>query len=371
MKVNIVSYEDPGLWIFGKFAKKLHEEVSRAGVQCALSREPDPAADINHHISYINYRGEARGADTLMITHVDTLHKLQMLKGQLAKAAMGICMSRETQQKLVSSGLPADRLCYINPAHDGVIKPRPLVLGITSKVHADGRKGEETIAALCKKISPLDFRFIIMGAGWKETAEKMRALGFGVDYYGDFDYGKYTELVPSFDYYLYISHDEGSMGFLDALSAGVQTMVTPQGYHLDAPGGLTLPVNDAEELAVACLAIAAKRRALPQSVASWTWPNYARKHIDLWHRLLEGPSAPRLPGEPYPDGTASLYTAENAPAFTAAEALAYKASLLKNSARTFYSYFPEGKISVPLLYGKAVKLAKRLLGLQDGGGVTP
>ncbi|MEK7722476.1 MAG: hypothetical protein AAB359_08815, partial [Elusimicrobiota bacterium] len=247
------------------------------------------------------------------------------------------------------------------PAHDGRIKPRRLLLGITFKIHADGRKSAEAIATLCGKISPEDFRFSIMGAGWQGTVAEMRVLGFAVDYYDAFDYALYMELVPSFDYYLYVSHDEGSMGFLDALSAGVRTIVTPQGYHLDAPGGLTHPVSGAGDLAEVCLKIAAERRALTQSVTGWTWANYARKHIDLWRRLLEGPSAPRLPGEPYPDGTESLYTLGNTPSFTAAESLAYKISLLRNSTRTFYSYFPEGKISVPILYGKAVKLAKKLL----------
>jgi hypothetical protein len=362
VKVNIVSYEDPGLWILGKFARKLHEEVSRAGFQCALTRNPDPSADINHHISYINYRGEISGTDTVMITHVDTVHKFQMLKSQLVKARMAICMSRETQSRLVSAGRPSDRLCDINPAHDQAIKPRPLVLGITSNVYADGRKGAEMIVALCRRISPQDFRFIIMGADWQEPIGEMRALGFSVDYYDVFDYGKYTEIVPAFDYYLYVAHDEGSMGFLDALCAGVPTIVTPQGYHLDAPGGLTHSINNADELAAACLAIAAKRRTLTQAVASWTWANYARKHIDLWRRLLEGPSAPRLDGEPYLDGVESLYT-ENAPVFSAEENRAFKASLLKNSSRTFHSYFPEGKVSVPVLYGYAVKLAKKLLRL--------
>ncbi|HCC47988.1 MAG TPA: hypothetical protein DEQ38_07740 [Elusimicrobia bacterium] len=362
MKVNIVCYEDPELWIFGKFAKKLAAETARAGVSCALSREPDPSADINHHISYINYRGETAGNDTLMVTHVDTLHKFQMLKGQLEKARMAVCFSRETQRTLVSAGLPHDRLCYINPAQDGVIKPRPLVLGITSKVHADGRKGEDAIAGLCEKLSPADFRFAIMGAGWEPTIEKMRARGFTVEYHNAFDYAKYVELMPSLDYYLYISHDEGSMGFPDALSAGVKTIVTPQGYHLDAPGGITHPVKDAAELEAACLAIARERRARIDSVAGWTWANYARKHIDLWRFLLEGPSSTRLPGEPYPDGAESIFKAGGAPAFTPAQNAAYKASLLRNSSRTFYSYFPEGKVTLPILWDKAVKLFKKIFG---------
>ena len=39
--------------------------------------------------------------------------------------------------------------------------------------------------------------------------------------------------------YFFFGMDEGSMGFLDALAAGVQTIVTPQGFHLDAKGGIT------------------------------------------------------------------------------------------------------------------------------------
>ena len=62
-------------------------------------------------------------------------------------------------------------------------------------------------------------------------------------------YKKYEEGIN----YLFWGFDEGSMGFLDALSAGVETIVTPQGYHLDIPNGITYPcriISDFEHVLI-------------------------------------------------------------------------------------------------------------------------
>jgi hypothetical protein len=50
MKVNIVCYEDIDLWILGKFAKKLDEELTKKSIDTSISKHADPQADINHHI---------------------------------------------------------------------------------------------------------------------------------------------------------------------------------------------------------------------------------------------------------------------------------------------------------------------------------
>jgi hypothetical protein len=126
-----------------------------------------------------------------------------------------------------------------------------------------------------------------MGAGWEWIIEILRSKGFKVEYYDTFDYGKYTELMPSIDYYLYFSYDEGSMGFIDALAAGVMTIVTPQGYHLDANGGITYPISGLKELDMAFEKIAEEKRKLIGSVKDWTWANYALKHAQIWEYLLD------------------------------------------------------------------------------------
>jgi hypothetical protein len=287
MRVRIVCYEDPHLWILGKFALKLNEELKKLSIESDIAKVPDPTADINHHIIFFPYDGKKNSIDTLMITHIDSFYKLNLIKKQLEVAKAGICMSLDTMQKLVAKGIPQNKLYYINPAHDGIIKPRTMVIGITSKVHKDGRKKERMLIDLCEKISPDDFSFKIMGAGWSEIVKKMRELGFKVDYFEDFDYDKYVKLMPTLDYFFYFSFDEGSMAFLDALTAGVQTIVTPQGYHLDAPDGVSYPINNFDDIVKTFGDISDKRRKLTNSVSDWTWENYTKEHVKLWDYLMK------------------------------------------------------------------------------------
>jgi glycosyltransferase involved in cell wall biosynthesis len=131
-----------------------------------------------------------------------------------------------------------------------------------------------------------DFKFTIMGSGWEPVIEALRTRKIEVQYYDQFDYETYCQLIPSLDYFLYLGSDEGSMGFVDALAAGVQTIVTPQGFHLDAEEGITFAISDVNELAKVFSDIAQRRQRLIQSVSSWTWPEYARKHLQIWETLL-------------------------------------------------------------------------------------
>jgi MoaA/NifB/PqqE/SkfB family radical SAM enzyme len=77
------------------------------------------------------------------------------------------------------------------------------------------------------------------------------------------------------------------MGVLDALAAGIPTIVTQQGFHLDIKGGVTYPVDNLEDIIRAFNEIAEKRRQLVMSVSTWTWENYAAKHIEIWKDLLD------------------------------------------------------------------------------------
>lgn len=80
MRVRIVCYEDPDFWILGKFAKKMSEHLNVLGVNNDIANVPDPNADINHHIIFSDYDGKINNCDTLMITHVDNIDKLNNLK---------------------------------------------------------------------------------------------------------------------------------------------------------------------------------------------------------------------------------------------------------------------------------------------------
>ena len=309
MRVRIACYEDPHEWIIGKFALNLQKELSSLSVEADIARTPDPSAEINHHLIYVNYNGKRNSIDTLMITHVDSFPKFNALKSQLESAALGICMSTETMHKLVSGGISPNKLCYVNPAHDGVLQPRKTIIGIASRTYEDGRKQQNTLSEATKQISPNSFAFKIMGKGWKAIVAEMVARGFEVDYYEQFDLAAYMKIVPSFDYYLYYPLDEGSMGFLDALTAGVKTIVSRQGFHLDAKGGITYPIDgSARDIVGVLRRIEEEKRRLVQSVAEWTWKNYARKHLELWEYLL---GRRKIENTTFKDGLGSLKRGTN------------------------------------------------------------
>lgn len=251
----------------------------------------NPLADINHHVIYASCEpaGFDNGIDyneTFMITHIDSFNKVEFVKHQLKKAKMGICMSRETMESLASYGVPREKLCYINPAQDGVIKPKKYILGITHKIHSDHRKNVNILVDLCKELNPDYFAFKIMGSGWDNIVSTIRDMGFQTDYYNDFNYEEYTKLMPTLDYYLFWGFDEGSMGYLDALRAGVETIVTPQGYHLDVRDGITYACRTIPEFIDVLLTLQEKRKKTVKSVDTWTWKNYVDKHLEVWNYLL-------------------------------------------------------------------------------------
>lgn len=334
MRVRIVSYEDVNAWILGKFARKLNEELIKLGVDSDIGDIPDQNADINHHIIYLGYdSSKGNQKDSLMVTHIDDYRKLNLLKKQLNTAGVGICMSRPLMNELITGGVPTEKLCYINPAHDGIIPVKPYTIGITSQVKPDGCKREHLLAELSEHISPQLFNFKIMGSGWEAVNDVLIKRGFHITYYPDFNYDEYIKLIPSLDYYLYTGQDEGSMGYIDALAAGVKTIVTPQGYHLDAENGITYPFNTLPELINVFNSIAHERILLVDSVSTWTWRDYAIKHLEVWNYLNDPKQGNSISA--YVDGLNSLLNISS-PEQTRSKLL-YKVNLYQGAfKRTMY-----------------------------------
>jgi glycosyltransferase involved in cell wall biosynthesis len=330
----------------------LNQELQALSIDSDIATVPDASADINHHIIYWYYDGRKSSIDTVMITHIDTFEKLKQLKEQLNAAEMGICMSRQTMDQLSASGVPRERLCFVNPAHDNIIRPRKTVIGITSKVHYDGRKRENHLIELTRNINPDDFAFKIMGSGWQSIVDYMKEMGFTVEYHEQFDYVTYVSLIQSLDYYLYLSFDEGSMGILDALAAGVKTIVTPQGYHLDAPGGITYPVNDMTDILAAFEKIVEEKHRLVNAVSSWTWADYTRKHVDIWEYLIRGRDNDyvRQHGHKYPDGLCSILH-DLTPTVTTFHKLNSRMQFVKNS-QSYYNFIGRCKNRFKTILGK-------------------
>lgn len=309
MKVHVVCRTDQLDWILGKIARQLVRELEPL-VEVSLGSAPAAGADMNHYVWYDDYRDGSERA-TIGITHIDSPGKFALIQEQLRSASAGICLSSDHMKNLIHAGIPRDKLCYVNPSHDSVIKPQKVHIGITTRLYTpDPCKREWMLEELLDHIEPADFRFSIMGSGWDAIVQKLRSRQCEVAYYSSFDLERYRVIVPTFDYYLYLGWDEGSIGFLDALHAGVKTIATPQGFHLDIEGGLTYPIDTLESLVSVFAAIAQDKNARTNSVRELTWAHYAMKHLEIWEFLLSDRESVRQ--STYRDGLSSLLDSEPA-----------------------------------------------------------
>ncbi len=287
MKVHFVVTGDGMQWIFGKFVLKMQACLKRLGIESDYGDNIDDDADINHFMYYRDYKGQkSKSIVTRMITHVDEIAKLNEIKRSICNSDMDICMSRSTMNWLVKMGVEKTKLAYADPAHDGCALIKKINIGIASRVYPDGRKNEHFFNNFARDLNPKFFTFSFMGAGWENQVEDLRTHGFEVVYYDDFIREEYFKFIQSLDYYLYTGHDEGQMGFVDAAAAGVPSIVTPQGYHLDAPDALTYPFDTYDELIKILLGFQNAKEKIINSVANWTWMDYTKKHLEIWLYLL-------------------------------------------------------------------------------------
>jgi glycosyltransferase involved in cell wall biosynthesis len=171
--------------------------------------------------------------------------------------------------------------------------PRRLVIGIATRVYSDGRKREELLVRLSRNMSLATFRFRIFGSGWDSVVPHLSAAGAEVDYdpgSSDYvaDYARLAAAMPHFDYYLYPGMDEGSLGTLDALAAGVPTIVTPQGFHLDLLPALWRTFVEYEDLEAVLKTIVREREVRLQAASKLDWPSFARRHSIVWRAAFAG-----------------------------------------------------------------------------------
>ncbi len=305
MRVRLIIDAVNRQWILGKITERLARHLAEDhGVEADVDEGPSGGADVNHWMLYLQpwrhyysapgfydqaWKPAPPTIHTAMVTHVDDPLKVQILRDSVGKVLdAAICMSRMTMAELTGYGIDASRLTWINPAHDAAVQPRRIVIGMTTRLYGDGRKREDDLLHVARTIRLDAFRFEIAGEGWDEVAAVLRSAGAEVELSAGLHYDAILERLRRFDYYLYMGWDEGSMGTLDALAAGVKTIVTPQGFHLDLKGGITHPFHDAEELTAVFRSIAADRQARLDSVGDLTWTEYARKHVLVWRALLEG-----------------------------------------------------------------------------------
>ena len=292
LRVRVVISRENASWIIGKMATRLVAELEALGAQPTLGNEPDDEADINHWMSYAIHCRRAGRASSVFITHIDDPHKTAHLRDLLGRDVdIGLCMSRDMRRALISWGIPEDRLAFILPALDVPSHPAPIRISIATRLYRDGRKRENLLVRLAKESDLSAFHFEIAGAGWERVIHHLESAGASVkvdpgtqDYLSD--YSRLIDAMRTCHYYLYLGLDEGSLGTLEALALGLETIVTPQGFHLDIPSGITHPIETYDDLRRVIHRLASERAARIAAVQSWTWEQYASDHILLWRTLL-------------------------------------------------------------------------------------
>ena len=288
--------------LIGPRSEHLAEALRANGDTIEEADQPSDDVDVNHWLSVdlawqwrdTLSRGPAK--HTLAITRPkDPDSALQIAGCRFLDAA--VCSSQAARDELHKRGVARTRLHVIEPAHDGRMRPRRLVIGITSKMYPDLRKREDLLLQLSLEMSLAAFEFRIFGDGWETVIAALEDAGATVvcdpgSPDRDADYARIVAAVPQFDYYLYTGLDEGSMGYLDAVTAGVQTIVTTQGFHLDVPGGITHPFVHLDELRAIFERIGSARAERAALVENLTWKAHASKHRRLWLDLLTGRETP-------------------------------------------------------------------------------
>jgi hypothetical protein len=298
LSVNLVLHDRSRGWIIEKMAFQLCDALRELGADAAVSPQPSAESMINHFMIFHYVEPKPATINTMGVTHVDDVLKVDMVRKHLATGVRAaICMSSMSVDQLASYGIDRKQLTYALPAHDGTMAPRRIIIGITSNNYSDGRKRDWLLVKLSEDVSLDDFEFQIFGRGWDQVCARLEAAGASVvvkepsnDYRTDYDAIKLA--VPKFDYYFYSGLDEGSLGTLDALSAGVKTIVTRQGFHLDIPNGITHGFWDYAELKQIFVEIVRERRERVQFARSLTWTRYAHRHLDIWSSLIERDSLP-------------------------------------------------------------------------------
>src|SRR5262249_53389844 len=66
------------------------------------------------------------------------------------------------------------------------------------------------------------------------------------------------------------------------------TIITPQGFHLDIPDGMTHPFWEYAELRAIFEKIARERQQRVDAASHLTWTDHARQHLTVWQALLDG-----------------------------------------------------------------------------------
>lgn len=227
-------------WIIERLMRDAAAAFVARGVAARIGRASEYAGeDVIFNSRYLEPFHDRRArVNALFVTHVDDRLRERELRRTFGAFNSYVCLSPHDADFV--GGLKGDRKGVIGlelPPRD--LDVRPVRLGMFSACYPDDRKNQAWITDYFRarpEAHRSSFVFVFLGDGWEEFSGEMAALDLNYELHRysrslPGEYQLYKEVLPSLDALIYLGFDGGAMSAYDAVSAGIDLILTDQSYH--------------------------------------------------------------------------------------------------------------------------------------------
>lgn len=295
---------EPESWILRRFGGYFQRFASEH-LDCRLLELNEPVPGDTDAIIYANWPhiysfplNHRHMPGVLMVGHMDhTSFRFRYLLWRYPKLHV-VCMAERWIRSLQRYCIPMNRLHLIPHGIDlEMFRPSAAVpagrrtrVGFVGRAYPDGRKGEDRLMAISRRLAKEEYEFVLVGDRWEQVVAALRAAGFEVTYHRQLKTAELSGVVAGLDVLLVCSRNEGGpQPVLEALACGVPVVSSSVGFVTDLqavlPGKIT--VFEGQEAAVKALAGARKSRQHAQEEVSSTRQKLEPYTWQIWARDLE------------------------------------------------------------------------------------
>ena len=248
MLINYV-YSGKRVGIFADILKRHQRYAYQYGIELVASEEPIVNADLYHYHrpnKCIKFK-----SNSVLTQHFDIDDPYQKINQddylqKIMSCKKIICLNKRDYTRFnvlgfdstliehgVDTGLNWKKTKYCSELVN---------IAVVARRYPDGRKGEQYLVKLAKKLDRQRFGFIFFGSGWFSIVLKLRLLGFRVKYYDNEPYEKLPEIYQNINM-LYIGsvYEAGPASLQEAVQSGTYLLAHPVGavpdyFDLDNSG---------------------------------------------------------------------------------------------------------------------------------------
>jgi hypothetical protein len=282
-------------WILEKIAIRLCSQFNSLGIKAEILSAPSDRSNFKFWMQYtdkslLKYSRNNSGTRfSALVTHVDDSLKLKNIIDLKKRGVDLVFMSSDHAKKIARDCGFEENFFSVRIGSD-LLDLNEFRIGIVSKSYPDGRKNENWLIDLAKKGHLGKSELYIIGRGWGKHVKKLRKFGVDVKIFDDEEntYPNYSELIEitkSFDLFIYLGFDEGSMGSLDAYILDLNMLISRQGFHMEFhldDSSLFSTYREFEHKFRSKRNVHLQRQ---QSLSDWKWESTAEALLEYWFQL--------------------------------------------------------------------------------------